>query len=188
MSPLIEALADAIHAAYARMFPNHARHNVNRRARHHRRVASPQQLGAARLTLRLGLERTAREHANRCASMLAGARRGAATVRALSQLRADVAVGIMAAKARQRVRPAAANARQRFAAAGTATRTAARELADIASDTARRLGARHRHVPGTTDEHHNLAAQILARAKAYGGQRAAGENSIFTKTRGEFAW
>lgn len=69
-----------------------------------------------------------------------------------------------------------------------AARSAARESAAVAASTARRMGAQHRHIPGTTDVHHNMAVKLARYARRYEQGRAAGEMSPFARTRGEFAW
>lgn len=123
------------------------------------------------------------------------AARGGVGVRAnrlvafLADERTEAEFRRMARAVRGTVRAHAGTARRRLAAPGAAARAAGRELVDAAVSTARRMGAQHRHVPGTTDSYHDLAAQILARARKYGAARAAGERGLFARSpREDFAW
>lgn len=190
MTPLIDDLKDALHRAFARLFPHRVRHNA--KARHHHgghRARGGVGVLASTLTRQMAAERRERTalallrtECERMATLLDGVRRGHreavsnATVRAA--LKRETARTLHRVKAAARV-----PARTRFAHAGTAVRTAARETAAVAARAARQVGA-HRHVGAATREYHDLAAQILARAKAYGASRARGENSIWTTPRG----
>lgn len=160
-------LADALHRAYVRLFGDRG----TAPGAHHRNPGRPHMLLASTAVRREQAHRALRAECERMATLLDGARRGRAES---VTFRAKLA----------RVKAAArVPARQRFAHAGTAVRTAARETAAVAARAARQVGA-HRHVGAATREYHDLAAQILARAKAYGASRARGENSIWTTPRG----
>jgi hypothetical protein len=134
------------------------------------------------------LERAAhaalRAECDRMAALLTGVRRGRADAARFAH-----AVSRTKATQRQPARARFTHSSARFLntarATRTAVRTAARETAAVAARAARQAGApAHRHIAGVTDAYHDLAAQILARAKAYGKARAAGENSIWTTPRG----
>jgi hypothetical protein len=184
MTPLIDDLKDALHRAFARLFPHRVRSSST--ARHHRAPGRPYMALAGTVLRRLEHERrTAAAHAalraecDRMAALLTGVRRGRADAARFAH-----AVSRTKATLRQPARARFTHSSARFLstarATRTAVRTAARETAAVAARAARQAGApAHRHIGKATEQYHDLAAQILARAKAYGKSRAAGENSIW---------
>jgi hypothetical protein len=164
MKTLLDDLKDALHAAYARLFPRRVTHNG--KAMHHQGARRGRGIGvsAAATVARLSAERALRAECERMATLLSGVRAGRRDT-----MRTRIALARL--KAVQRV-----PARARFAAATAVghVRTAARETAAAAADTARQVGA-HRHVRGVNDAAHNLAASALASLKAHEHTRAAGE-------------
>jgi hypothetical protein len=178
MTPLIDDLKDALHRAFARLFPHRVRSSST--ARHHRAPGRPYMALAGTVLRRLAAERALRAECDRMAALLTGVRRGRADAARFAH-----AVSRTKATQRQPARARFTHSSARFLstarATRTAVRTAARETAAVAARAARQAGApAHRHIAGVTDAYHDMAAQILARAKAYGKARAAGENSIWT--------
>lgn len=170
-------LADAIHRAYVRLFGDRG----TAPGAHHRNPGRPAMLLASTAVRREQAHRALRAECERMATLLDGVRRGRSeSVFFRAKLRREAATAMGRMKAAARV-----PARTRFAHAGVAVRTAARETAAVAARAARQAGApAHRHIAGVTDAYHDMAAQILARARAYGATRAKGENSIWTTPRG----
>jgi hypothetical protein len=162
-------LADLIHAVFAKLFPRRVTHNPA--GRHHRLPGRPQMVLAGTVVRTERAHRALRAECDRMASLLDGIRRG----------RSESV--FYRAALRRSVVHVPARARQRFTAAAGHTRTAAREVAAVAARTARQVGARHRHVPGSTDVQHDLAARILAYAKQYEARRARGEQSTWQRMR-----
>lgn len=179
-----QPVRDALHRLYARLFPSRV---ASAGGRHSRRVADPTMRTVGAIRRKMAAEyvirdahRALRAECERVAAMLDGARRGRAeSVFYRGKLRREA----MAAVRRM-------PARTRFAATAAVghVRTAARETAAVAASTARRMGAAHRHVPGTTDVQHDLVARLVRYAKQYERTRAAGERSMWAQGSGRMAW
>lgn len=171
-STALSRLADMLHRAYVRLFGDRGSDPA---AAHHRSPGRPRMVLAGGIVKALRDDRALRAECERMAALLGGARRGRAecvTFRArMSRIKAAARVP----------------ARQRFAHAAQATRTAAREVAAVAASTARQLGARHRHVPGSTDVQHDFVRKLIKYGKTYERTRAAGERSTWAQGR-EIAW
>lgn len=185
-------IADVLHRKIVKHFPRYALRPTTGAHVYRARSAKsglPRMTLAHTLTKRVRTERLQhaalaqlRTECERMAHLLDGCRRGDALARTNAGVRATIKRET--ARTLHRVKAAArVPARTRFAHAGTAVRTAARETAAVAAHTVRQVGA-HRHVRGVNDAAHGLATTALARIKAYGAQRAVGENSIWTTPRG----
>lgn len=172
MTTLLDDLKDALHRAYARLFPQRVTHNA--RARHHLGARAGRGIGisAAALVAREAAYRALRAECDRMAQLLDGARRGRGeAVFFRGRMRREVATAMRRMPARARFAGATAVGH---------VRTAGRETVAAAALVARQVGA-HRHVKGVNDAAHTLAAYLLAEKMSFAARRAVGENSIWTR-------